>query len=384
MKDVVVLGAGNVGLFAAVLLRQQGLDVTVVDPRPPAPWHAPAGFDARVYALHARNRAALTDAGIWSRLDDTRIGTIQRMAVVGDADGELAFGRSDQPALAHVVEDGALQAALLATWQAAGGSPVLAAQVVAVEPGAQACRLMLADGRTLNPRLVIGADGAQSWLRQTLGWPAQVREYGQHGLVVNATCSVPHGQVARQWFQAGEVIALLPLGGQHVSLVWSAASRHAAHLQALAPAARQAALSTRIGQPLGPLTECSQPATFPLRLLTVPRIADHRVVLLGDAAHGIHPLAGQGLNLGLEDARCLAAVLADRPPGPDAGDRTLLRRHARKRAAPVARMQAVTDGLLRLFAHPAPWSRWLRNHGMSGVQRLTPLRLLLERAAEGT
>jgi ubiquinone biosynthesis UbiH/UbiF/VisC/COQ6 family hydroxylase len=233
-------------------------------------------------------------------------------------------------------------------------------------------------------RLIAGSDGGRSWLRSTMGWPAHVRDYAQQGVVVNFRCERPHLEVARQWFIDGEVIALLPLAGQHVALVWSAYEERVKNLLAGTPERRAETLRDQIGAPLGGLDEISAVRAFPLRLTRVPQVSGDRVVLLGDAAHGVHPLAGQGLNLGLADAACLADVLARRGGGPDIGDRSVLRRYARRRAGPVQTMQWTCDGLHRLFASPSPPLGRLRNIGLDLVDRAPLLKTLLAAAASGS
>lgn len=382
-RDVLVLGAGNVGLATALLLARQSLNVEVLDRRPLPTWNAPDGFDPRVYALNAGVRASLQRWGVWDRLDPTRIGLIEAMEVHGDAGGQLHFSGRGEP-LAHVVEDGALQAALVSALDRELGP----AWCRVAEPGAltiDAARAELDCGGALRlqARLLVGADGARSWLRQTLGWPEHTHEYQRQGVVANFRCARDHGNVARQWFSEGEVIALLPLGAGRVSLVWSAREAQARPLVEGEPGRCAAALAARIGEPLGTLEEISAPRSFPLRLVRVPRISGERAVLVGDAAHGVHPLAGQGLNLGLADAACLAEVLGKRGAGPDPGDAAVLRRYARRRAEAILAMQSVTDGLHRLFAAPGPAWRLLRNAGMHLVDRAPLLKSLLSAGAAG-
>jgi 2-octaprenyl-6-methoxyphenol hydroxylase len=179
----------------------------------------------------------------------------------------------------------------------------------------------------------------------------------------------------------GEVVALLPLPGNHVSLVWSAVTEHGEALLNMSPPERSAALQAIVGHGVGALTEISKPAGFDLRLMKVSALSTTRAVLVGDAAHGVHPMAGQGLNLGLQDASVLAATIIARGEGPDCGDASVLRRYARARQEPILAMQTLTDGLYRLFGSTQWGLPWLRNAGMNGVDQLGWLkRQLMEQA----
>ena len=381
--DVVVLGAGNVGLATALLLARQSLRVMVLDRRPLPLWQRPAGFDPRVYALNPGVQALLQDVGVWARLDAARLGAIRAMEVRGDDGGCLHFGEA-QGALAQVVEDGALQAALAAALDAQLGPGWLrVGEPVALRITADRAVLDGVGDPPIEARLVVGADGGRSWVRTQMPCTPRIHEYHRQGVVANFACAHDHGGIARQWFDDGEVIALLPLGGQHVSLVWSAREERAAELLAGAPGTLAAALAGRIGTPLGELRQISPAHGFPLRLVKMDTICAARTVLVGDAAHGVHPLAGQGLKLGLGDAQCLAETLAGRGAGPDPGDLGVLRRHARRRAEPTLAMQFVTDGLHRLFAAGDPFTRKVRNLGLDLVDRAPILKSLLAAGAAG-
>jgi ubiquinone biosynthesis UbiH/UbiF/VisC/COQ6 family hydroxylase len=381
--DVIVLGAGNVGLAAALLLARQSLRVAVIDRRPLSAWQPAPGFDARVYALNPAVQSMLATLGVWSALDAARIGTIAAMEVHGDAGGALHFGDRGPP-LARVVEDGALQAALAAALDARLGPGWLrVAEPVALRITSDRAILDCAAGAPLAARLIVGADGARSWLRDQMPCTVKLRDYQRAGVVANFACERPHDGIARQWFDQGEVIALLPLGGDHISLVWSAREGLARRLLDGPPGGIAAALADRIGTPLGQLSQISTAQAFPLRLLKVDTLCGPRTVLVGDAAHGVHPLAGQGLNLGLADAVCLSETIATRGAGPDPGDRAVLRRHARRRAEPTLAMQWVTDGLHRLFDVRDPLTRRIRNLGLDLVDRAPLLKSLLAGGAAG-
>jgi 2-octaprenyl-6-methoxyphenol hydroxylase len=383
-KDAIILGGGSVGLSLALMLLKQGLQISLIDRRPPQSWAAPAEFDSRVYALNPQSCALLDTLGAWKYLDTSRIGIIKEMEVLGDAQGRLRFGdRSGY--LAQVVEDGAIQSALRSVLHDLYGSAwfqVDEAHSLHLNP----CDISIELNASpmLKASLLVGADGTNSWLRKTLKWESKRHEYKQQGVVINLSCSEPHNEIARQWFLDGEVIALLPLGGHHISLVWSAHQDQAQQLLALDSAALVNALRDKIGEPLGPLRALSQAQSFPLELVKVPKIAGERCALIGDAAHGVHPLAGQGLNLGFADAACLAQTIEERGAGPDVGDQSLLRRYARRRALPISLMQGVTDGLHQLFSQNTFIHRPLRNIGMNLVNTVPYLKSLIVSNAAGS
>jgi 2-octaprenyl-6-methoxyphenol hydroxylase len=232
-------------------------------------------------------------------------------------------------------------------------------------------------GETLEAPLLVGADGPGSAVRELLGLGMQTTPYGQTAVVAHLRCERPHGGIARQWFGREGVLAWLPLPGDRISIVWSAPDALAPSLLALESDALAARVRDAGGAALGDLQADSAAAAFALRRLSVPQLAMAGAVLIGDAAHGVHPLAGQGLNLGLQDARQLAAILAARNRLERPGDLAVLRRHERARATDVNAMQLVTGGLKALFAADQPWLRRARNAGLDAVDRLGPIRDLL-------
>jgi ubiquinone biosynthesis UbiH/UbiF/VisC/COQ6 family hydroxylase len=242
--------------------------------------------------------------------------------------------------------------------------------------------LTLTDGRRFSARLVVGADGLHSWVRQAAGIVAEPRSYGQQGVVANFDCELAHHGCARQWFRTdGGVLAWLPLPGRRMSIVWSAPDAQAHELLALSHDAFTARVAEAGANVLGALRMITPPAAFPLQSLRLPTSIAHRMALVGDAAHGVHPLAGQGVNLGFGDAQALAGVLAERGPVGDAGAPILLERFARRRAEPVLAMHTVTDGLVRMFGPRAPWLKTLRNVGLSAVDRLPIIKRALAQSA---
>ena len=307
------------------------------------------------------------------------------MDVRGDAGGRIEFSAYElgERALAWVVENRALNAALVEVARSEPRLDIVAPSApVSIAWRAGAAELRFDVGRAISGRLIVGADGANSWTRREAGIGGSPRAYGQSGVVANFTTERAHRGRALQWFMPdGSVLAWLPLPGRRVSIVWSAPSLLAGELMAL-DASRLAARVAEAGDhELGAMSAITPAAAFELSFLRLPSVVGERLALVGDAAHGVHPLAGQGVNLGFGDASALAAILAARGPVADTGAAILLERYARRRAGPVLAMQAVTDGLFRLFDMRASWLQILRNRGMAAVGSIGPLRRLLAQPA---
>ena len=381
--DILIVGAGLVGASLAAALRGSGLYIAVVEPSPPTP---PADeWDSRIYAISPASRDFLATVGAWQRLDPVRAQAVARMEIFGDEPGtRLGFSAYETgvAALAHIVESGRLQHALWGTLQDGATRLFASAQCSSIEVAERAATLALADGTTLAARLIVGADGAQSWVRRSAQLAARAQSYGQLGVVANFAIARPHQGTAFQWFRDDGVLAYLPLPGERMSMVWSTPEAHGRELLGLEPAelCRQVAAA---GQGmLGELDLVTAPKAFPLQLLTAESMIAPRVALVGDAAHVVHPLAGQGVNLGFGDARALAEVLRDRGAA-DPGDRMLLRRYERSRAEAILAMRTVTHGLVGLFGQPGRIPSRLRNLGLNLTHRLPVIKNLLVRHAVG-
>ena len=361
---VLVAGGGPVGLAFACAV--QGMEATVIEASPPSP---PADdFDVRIYALSPGSRAFLRDIGAWEHLDAGRIAAVRRMEVTGDRGARLQFGARPGAALAWIVEAGRLAAALEAQAMSLG-HVTLRRPAVAVAFGANAERawVELEGGERLEGDLLVGADGPDSRVRAAVGLAMQEHPYDEVALVANFATETPHGDVARQWFRADGVLAWLPLPGSRISIVWSAPRAVAEALRSLAPEAFAARVRDAGAAVLGGMELVSEVRAFPLRRIAVPEPVAPGVALVGDAAHAVHPLAGQGVNLGFQDARQLAEVLAARTPLERPGDQRVLRRHARGRKEDVTAMHFLTDRLDRLFAAEGSGAALLRNAGMRAV-----------------
>jgi ubiquinone biosynthesis UbiH/UbiF/VisC/COQ6 family hydroxylase len=385
-SEVAVVGAGVAGLACALGLAQLGLRVALVGP--PARQFVPdasAPFDARIYAVAPATIALLERLKVWAQVDAQRIQPVARMRVFGDGGDELCFDAfaASIECLATIVEESELLRVLTLGVSLAPGIARLPGGLRALATDVQGARLDLDDGTSVTAKLVVGADGAQSAVRTAAGISFDAVAYPHTAVVANFACTRRHDGVAWQWFCDEGVVALLPLPGNAVSLVWSAPHALAEQLQALAPEELAARVTQRSREVLGTLTLLGGAFAFPLRRLTVDRLVLPRVALVGDAAHVVHPLAGQGLNLGLQDVSTLVDEIGARENWRDAGDLVLLRRYARRRAEPIGLIRFTTDSLARLFAVDDPLVRRVRNRGMSLVNRIGPLKRALIRQALG-
>ena len=383
--DVLIAGAGLVGLALAPALARAGLDVVLADRALPAvPEPAPDTWDVRVYAISPGSAAWLQAIGAWQGLPPERVTAVEAMRVAGDDGALLNFSayENGERALAWIVEERELRAALVPQAHAAGVEIVAPASFDALSWTDAEGWLPREDAAPIAARLVVGADGVRSGVRRAAGIEAPLRPYGQVGVVANFACERAHHGRAHQWFRPdGSILAWLPLPGRRVSMVWSAPDAMADELLQHSPvelAERAAAAGRHV---LGSF-QCITPAAgFPLQFMRPPSVVAHRLALVGDAAHGVHPLAGQGVNLGFGDAEALATVLRERGPVADPGAMILLDRYARRRSEPVLAMQTVTDRLARLFGSPVPWQKTVRNLGMAAVERLPVAKRLLARSA---
>ena len=363
--DVCIRGDGVVGRTLALLLARERLRVALVTRPESAPGDVPAA-DVRAYALNSASRQMLEALRVWP---DAAFATpVREMQVWGDDGGQIDFTADSvaQDALAWIVDVPALEQQLI--------------QAVRYQPQIE---LVTAPAKAA---LSVVCEGKKSASRDEFGVQWTVKSYPQKAIAARLEADRPHGGVARQWFAGGDIVALLPLGGSDansVALVWSASLERADMLEQMPPEKFCAALQTVCGPEVGGLRLTSERASWPLALSS----ADHWVgtgwALAGDAAHTVHPLSGQGLNLGLADASCLAGVLAQREYWRALGDEKLLRRYERARKADVAAMGAVTDGLHGLFAQTDDRWQMLRNWGMKGFARSPLLKRWVTRQAAG-
>jgi ubiquinone biosynthesis UbiH/UbiF/VisC/COQ6 family hydroxylase len=308
------------------------------------------------------------------------------MQVCGDAGGELEFSAYDTGVseLGWIVESSLMACEF---WESAKRQSNLSL-FCSVRPSTlnftqDAAQLELTDGVVLSAPLIIGADGRDSWVRQAAGLPAVNTPYGEKGLVANFSCEKGHRNIAYQWFRDDGVLAYLPLPGNRVSIVWSTPDANADQLSQLPANLFCERVAEAGAYQLGALELLTKPVAFPLRLMRVPQTVASRIALVGDAAHGIHPLSGHGINLGFQDARVLAELLAARQPWHDLGDERFLQRYQRARREETVLMQTTTDSLRRLFRDQLPGLRPLRNLGLNTTNQIPFIKNSLVRYALG-
>lgn len=393
-SDICVIGSGAVGKAAALALSQAGLDVVLVAPASPTAGLS-SDWDQRVYALNHVAHSLLSSLKVWAAMDAARIAPVDTMAVHGDGMGEddsavghLGFDAygARVNALAWIVEDQNLNHALDAALRFASSLRVVQGTAVRLQCDAERASITLDSGNVIDASLILGADGAHSWVRTQADIGIDYRAYGQTAVVANFETTQPHHGVARQWFLGSDgIVALLPLPGQHVSLVWSAPEALASSLLRASPQDLCERLQALPGQSLGEFSMLAPEKArgFPLRLIRSHSLVAHRVALVGDAAHVVHPLAGQGMNLGFADIDALLAALDQREQKGDCGDARTLARYARSRKEEVLLMQLATDGLQRLFASELGPVKALRNLGMTAVDKLPFLKRRLMNHAFG-
>ena len=390
--DVVIVGGGMVGLGLAAALKNSALSVAIVEGQLPetALGEAP---DNRVSALSLASQRILQSVGAWDGIAGRRLQAYDRMAVwEQDSFGHIDFDAASlrQSALGHIVENRVIQLALLdAILDGDGGvsniqllSPARAQSLQVSEAGAI---LLLDDGRALSARLVVAADGAHSWVRRQADIPLTSWDYGHHALVATVRTSDPHDGVARQIFTPDGPLAFLPLWQPDLcSIVWSIPAARAEALCACDEEQFNRQLTAAFDGRLGLCKVEGARGAIPLTARYARDFARERLVLVGDAAHTIHPLAGQGVNLGLLDAAALAEqLLKSQRAGADIGLLANLRGYERWRKSEAARMLAAMEGLKRLFGGSNPLKKLVRGVGLRAVDVLTPLKQGMIRAAMG-
>lgn len=388
--DLIIVGGGLAGLSLACALRDTRLRIALVENRAPTT-PADGAWDARVYAISPANADFLQRIGVWKHLDASRIARIDAMKVRGDGGACLDFSayESGVDELGWILESSLMACELWENVKRQSNVTLCCpAAPEALSLTTDAARLTLTDGRTLSAKLLVGADGRDSWVRDHAGLDAKHTPYGEMGVVANFSCARAHRHIARQWFRDDGVLAWLPLAGgdgvQRISMVWSTPDAHAAELLALTPQALCARVAAAGGDELGALQLITPATAFALRLMRVPQTVAPRLALVGDAAHGIHPLSGHGINLGFQDARTLAELLAATPAWQDLGDQRLLQGYQRARREETALLQYTTHTIRQLFSAKLPGMKALRNTGLALTNALPVVKDQLVRYALGS
>lgn len=382
-SDVCIVGNGAIAKTGALGLSQAGHSVTLLVPpaRPGSEAAASAGgerpWDVRVYALNHTAHALLTSLKVWGALDMGRVAPVDAMDVQGDGEngGRLGFDAFGAHAgtLAWIVEDSNLNQALDAALRFAQNVQVVTGRANRLSSSASGARVELEEGGAIESRLVVGADGRDSWVRGQCDIGIDYRAYHQRAIVANFECEKPHHNIAYQWFTCKDgIIALLPLPGNKVSLVWSAPDALAETITNESLGELAIRLGEHADEKLGLLKPLQPEAikVLPLALVRPHAVTAPHVVLIGDAAHVVHPLAGHGMNLGFGDIVDLLKVLGEREEHQDIGDERVLARYARVRKEDVLMMQLATDGLERLFGANLEPLRVVRNLGLNLLDKL--------------
>jgi ubiquinone biosynthesis UbiH/UbiF/VisC/COQ6 family hydroxylase len=389
--DVCIIGGGAIGKAAALTLSRAGAQIRLVTSATSA--NKPASsenWDQRVYALNHVARGLLSSMKVWEALDSTRIAAVDAIAVHGDGPsaGHIGFDAyaARTNSLAWIVEDQNLNQALDNAIKFANGLQIIQSTAVQLHTDQDYASVKLHDGSSIDASLIVGADGAQSWVRSQADIGIDYRSYNQRAIVANFSCENSHHGVASQWFLGEQgIVALLPLTGTRVSLVWSAPEKLAYTILQEPPEQLCDRLAQLPGQTLGAFTMLppTTPQTIPLRFIRAGAMVANRVALIGDAGHVVHPLAGQGMNLGFGDIEGLLAAIAKRDRASDYGDARTLARYARHRKEEVLLMQLTTDGLQRLFDTDLAPLKVLRNLGMTALDKLPFLKRQLMTHALG-
>ncbi|MEO8810089.1 MAG: UbiH/UbiF/VisC/COQ6 family ubiquinone biosynthesis hydroxylase [Rhodanobacter sp.] len=385
--DVAVVGGGMVGAAAALALARAGLAVALLEARVPASWKAADEVDLRVVGLAPSSLALLDDLGVWTSIRQARASYYRHMHVWDAATGasiDFDAASEGREALGCIVENSLLQWTLWQALESAGVRRLCPAEVTGFEARQDRIQLQLADGEALSATVLVAADGAGSPLRQQAGIGTRGHDYAQRAVVAHVGTERPHQHTAWQRFLPSGPLALLPLADGRSSLVWSLPTAEAQRVLALGDQAFRDELGAASDFRLGRITTTTPRAGFPLKLQLAGRYQAERLVLLGDAAHAVHPLAGQGVNLGLRDVTELRDILrAARLAGHDLGAAHVLRRYARRRRSADTLDALGFDALARIYAWQSPPLVAARALGVRLLDHLSPLKRRLSEHAAG-
>jgi len=387
IPDIAIAGGGMIGAACALALAREGFEVVLIEAREPAPWRADDREDLRVIALAPSSAKLLDELGVWSAVRDARVSPYAHMHVWDAESGaELQFDatREIRAELGWIVENKLLQWTLWRALEQAGVRRICPGELRDFEARADRVSLELNEGEPLSARVLVIADGAKSTLRDKAGIATRGRDYAQRAVVAHVATEKPHQATAWQRFLRDGPIALLPLRDGRSSIVWTLPEAEAQRVLTLNDHAFCEAVGLATDFRLGCVVETTPRASFPLRLQLAQTYASERCVLLGDAAHAVHPLAGQGANLGLRDVTELVSVLSEaRDANRDFAAPHVLQRYARRRRSADTLDALSFDALARTFAWRAPPLVALRGIGMRAMEALGPLKRKLSEHAAG-
>ena len=388
--DVAIVGAGLVGLAAAVAMHQAGFSVVLIDGRNPADADfSDQAWDTRIYAISPKNAQWLAGLGVWPLLNAARIGQMHAMEIFGEANSLNAINLSSSAAnvdsLGYILESKALINALLTQVQALGIQTRFGSVCESVSNSPAKAVMKLSNQQVIESTLLLAADGSRSWIRQQLNMPMQQKSYEQTAIVANFKAEKPHGNIARQWFlqdedARGSILAWLPLPDNTISIVWSLSTNDADAMLMLSNNEFTQKVISAGSALLGEFELISSVEKFPLNLQKNNILTQESVVLVGDAAHQVHPMAGQGVNLGFRDVIDLIEIITSKNQYQLLNDPGLLRQYTRVRKVDISKMVLLTDSLYHLFRSQNSAIKNVRSWGLSVVNQQSIKKLLVANA----
>ena len=378
--EIIVVGAGLVGLSAAIAFALQGKSVVLVDAKKPI-IRLKKAWDERVYALTPATETWLKSIGVWAHVDTSRVNPINAMHIFDDANTpalELRDEDVNLPKLGLIIENQNLMHALWAQLNSLDHVTLITgAPCQSMENTQQNIVLIMTNGQQIVAKLIAAADGVDSWVRKQANIGVTKKDFHQTAIVVNFLAEKPHQHIARQWFASHDVLALLPLPDKMVSIVWSVSTERAAELLALSGEELAHNVRHYSKSVLGTLKQVGKTQAFALNQQTASQLIAERVALIGDAAHQIHPMAGQGVNLGFRDVMELASMATKCHVMQDVGDAMFLRRYERARKVDIVTMSQLTSGLDSLFASKISSLKKARQWGLQQLNDQVAIKKLL-------
>ncbi|MEE9331101.1 MAG: FAD-dependent monooxygenase [Methylophilaceae bacterium] len=381
--DVVVVGAGLVGLAAVIALHAEGKRVALVDSKENSIKRTKS-WDTRIYALTPATEDWLQHLAVWPLVKQCRVNDVERMSLwhpESEIPLDLLATDANLTKLACIIENKNLMQALWTKIKALEITVILGSACQCLEYNENAVILHLENGNTVSAALLVASDGANSFVRQQLAIPTKAKSFDQVALVANYLTEKGHSNIARQWFAPHSTLALLPLPDQHVSMVWSLQTELARELLNIEEQQLTERVQEHSRNALGELKAVSNTLSFDLHQVTAKQLIGERVVLIGDAAHQVHPMAGQGANLGFRDVIALQAIIANSHYLQDIGEKTFLRQYERARKLDVLNMNTLTSGLDGWFAKESPLVKKVTDWGMTQLNKHASLKRILIKQA---